>query len=105
MPEGGVRETFMPQGIIEEINRLGDVEWNTSKDQFTPEELKERLKDKDICITGWGCPAFDENVLTHADRLKLITHTAGAVAKMVSEAMYQRGKNWSMKSTAPMQAV
>lgn len=91
MPEGGVRDTFMPPGIAEEINKLGSVEWNTSVNQYTSEELREKLKGKDICITGWGCAAFDENVLANADRLKLIAHTGGTVATLTSEAIYRKG--------------
>lgn len=91
MPKGEVRDTFMPSNIIQEINKLGDVEWNNSPDQYTSEELENKLAGKHICICGWNNARFDKNVLRKADSLKLIAYTAGSVAHIVSDAMYQKG--------------
>lgn len=91
MPVGLVRDTFMPQDIIDQINALGEVVWNTTEQQFSRDELKEKLKDIDICICGWGTPRFDEYVLESAPNIKLIAHTAGSVANLVSDYLYERG--------------
>jgi phosphoglycerate dehydrogenase-like enzyme len=91
MPVGVVRDTFMPQYVIDQINALGDVVWNTTAQQFTRDELRDKLKDIDVCICGWGTPRFDEYVLESAMNLKLIAHTAGSVANLVSDYLYERG--------------
>jgi phosphoglycerate dehydrogenase-like enzyme len=51
----------------------------------------EKISDADVCITGWGCPKFEEDILKNAARLKLIAHTGGTVANLVSDCMYEKG--------------
>lgn len=90
IPLGYVRDTFIPPTVEEQINRLGTVTWNQTDTNFTSEELGRLLEDTDICITGWQTPPFSDEVLGSADRLKLIAHTAGSVANLVSDAVYDR---------------
>lgn len=82
---------FFGRERILELEALGTVEWNEGCEQFSQEELCERIAGKDICVTGWGSPLFDEKVLAHADRLKLIAHTGGSVKPIVTDAVYERG--------------
>lgn len=91
IPKGQVFETFFQEENVRALEALGDVEWNESTSQFTKEELRERLGGKDICVTGWGCPVFEEAVLEGADRLKMIAHTGGSVKPYVTDAVYERG--------------
>src|SRR5438105_9453502 len=42
-------------------------------------------------ITGWGSPQFDELLLRAAPKLKLISHSAGSVKPIVTDALYERG--------------
>lgn len=90
LPKGGVFDTFFNEDRIQELEALGNVEWNESTKQFTEEELRSRLRDKDICVTGWGSPIFTEAVLAGANRLKLIAHTAGSVKPYVTDAVYEQ---------------
>lgn len=46
---------------------------------------------KDVCITGWGCKRFDKNVLENANELKIVAHTGGTVAPIVSDYLYEKG--------------
>lgn len=91
IPTGEVRDTFIPSEVKEKIEGLGTVEWNNSKEQLSAEELREKIKGKDICITGWGTAQFSEYVLENADKLKLVAHTGGSVGRIVSGALFQKG--------------
>lgn len=91
MPEGEVFRTFFDEENRRALEALGEVEWNRGNSQFAPEELKERLKGKDICVTGWGCPVLEEEILENAGELKLVAHTGGSVKPYVTDAVYDRG--------------
>lgn len=91
MPKGVTRDTFIPREVEDVINSLGQVEWNNSTEQFSEVELRDKLEGKDFCITGWGSIRFTQEVLEKADSLKLIAHTGGTVAPIVSDYLYQRG--------------
>lgn len=88
---GDVKDTFIPQDVAEKLESLGTVVWNTGKDHYKGEELGKMLSGVDVCVTGWSDACFDENVLKSADSLKLVAHTGGSVATIVSEAFYDRG--------------
>lgn len=91
IPEGPVRETFIPPQVAEKIRDMGEVNWNKTGMQFSPGELRDKLADAEVCITGWGCPRLDEYVLENATDLKLVAHTGGSVAPIVSDYLYNRG--------------
>lgn len=90
-PEGEVRNTFFTPDTVEKLSGIGIIKWNKYDRQFTREELRENIKDIDICISGWGCERFDEYVLENANKLKIIAHTGGSVATIISEALYEKG--------------
>ena len=63
IPKGTmVFDTFIPQSVIERLEEIAEVEYNETGRQFTPDELKEKLMDKDVALTGWSTPAFDEYI-------------------------------------------
>ncbi|MCM0647578.1 hydroxyacid dehydrogenase [Clostridium swellfunianum] len=90
-PEGDTRKSFFTKKVVEKLKPMGNIVWNTSNRHFTKEELRERLKDTDVCITGWGCAQLDSYVLGKANRLKIVAHTGGSVANIASEALYDKG--------------
>lgn len=90
-PKGEVRDTFFSKEVIEKLNSMRNIVWNDKTRNFTKEELAEKLRDIDVCITGWGCPQFDSFVLEKADKFKLLAHTGGSVANVASEALYDKG--------------
>lgn len=89
MSSGG--DGFITPETSEILESMGKVLWNTSTEQFSPEELKYKLSDINVCVTGWGCPRFDHYTLGGAENLKLIAHTGGSVAPIVSDYLYDRG--------------
>jgi len=82
---------FLNPALIGQLENMGQVIWNESDRQFTPDEIRDRLPGVDVCLTGWGCPRFEASVLDRADRLRLVAHTGGSVAPIVSEALFDRG--------------
>lgn len=91
IPNSFIRDTFMPPCIVERINAMGIVEWNNTGENWTSEDLREKLRDKDVCICSWGSAVFDKNSLQYADRLKIIAHTGGSAANFVSQELFHRG--------------
>ena len=88
---GPIFPTFFNPELIAELESIGQVTWNDSEKQFTPGELGQAVAGKDICVTGWGTPNFEAEVLAHADRLKLIAHTGGSVRPYVTDECYEKG--------------
>lgn len=91
IPDGEVRDSFFSEELRERLERLGCVEWNANTEQYGEEELAEKLRGVDICISGWGNTPFHEKTLKYADKLKLIAHIGGSVRPMVGDAAFERG--------------
>jgi len=58
---------------------------------FESERAGRLLRDAEILLTGWGCPALTAEVLDRAPGLRLIAHCAGTVKEMVTPACWERG--------------
>lgn len=91
VPVGNMKDTFIPPDVADKAAELGTVIWNTMDRNYNADELKAAIRDADVCITGWGCSRFDENVLKGAERLRIIAHTGGTVAPYVSDYLYDMG--------------
>lgn len=91
MPQGAVTDSFLSPENVAYIETLGDVTWNPYERHFTPEEFRDALEDVDVCICGWGVPKFDAFILEKAHKLKVIAYTAGSVARVITDAVYEKG--------------
>ncbi len=91
IPAGEMRDSFFSEALSARLEQLGCVEWNTNTEQFSEEELAEKLSGVDICISGWGNTPFYEKTLKYADKLKLIAHIGGSVRPMVGDAAFEMG--------------
>ena len=91
VPNSDVKDTFLPESVREMLEQLGNVRYNDLNRQYTEDELKEALKDRDIAVIGWGCPRIAGDVIAGNDRLKLIAHTGGSVADYVDASTYAKG--------------
>ncbi|MBO5415597.1 MAG: hydroxyacid dehydrogenase [Clostridia bacterium] len=91
VPEGPVRTSFFPPHVCARLEALGEVEYNTTGRNYTPDELREHLMGKDVALTGWGTGLLDEYVLEGNDTLKLLAHTGGAVTPVASDYLYDKG--------------
>ena len=89
MPDNDARRSFISPVIMEELAKLGEVTYNEAG--YEPSVIKEMLKDADICVTGWGCPSINEELAGNAPNLRMVAHTGGSVAIIVSPYLYERG--------------
>jgi phosphoglycerate dehydrogenase-like enzyme len=67
------------------------VTWNEDGRNWTGPELAERLAGVDGLLTGWGITCLTSEVLSRADRLRIIGHSAGSVKGFISPAVYDKG--------------
>lgn len=91
IPKCFIFDTFLRPDTVKRLNAMGNVTYNETPNQFTHEELCEKIKGQDMIITGWVSPKLDEEVMAHADRLKYLVHTGGSVAPFVCEDVYKKG--------------
>ncbi|MCL2544633.1 MAG: hydroxyacid dehydrogenase [Clostridia bacterium] len=91
IPRGRLRDAFIPAEAARALENLGAVVYNPAEAQYAPAALGPALADADIAVTGWQCPPFTAEALDAAPRLKLIAHTGGTVAPIVTPALYDRG--------------
>lgn len=91
MPEGFVRDTFFTPLSKKYLEQLGNVTYNPLDRDYTKEELKEALKGIDIVFCGWRSTFYDEEILEAADSLKILAYTAGSLAGVVDEAIFNKG--------------
>jgi phosphoglycerate dehydrogenase-like enzyme len=66
-------ETF--QRMLERF----DVKVNGTDTNYTTEQVAEEIPGFDGLVTGWGTPHLSESVFENADKLRIITHSAGSV--------------------------
>ncbi len=90
IPDGDIKDTFYTEKSKAAVESLGEVIYNPLGRQYTPEELRDALVGIDVCITSWETPKLTEEVLSRADKLKIVAHGAGSVAPYVSEAVFDK---------------
>lgn len=91
IPKGNAFDTFLPSEVIKRLENIAEVEYNETNRQFTPDELREKLMDKDVALTGWGTPLLDEYILKDNSSLKILAHTGGTVQTVASDYLYDSG--------------
>ena len=100
-----VFDTFFNATNIKLAEELGDIVWLDTL-TTTEEELKDKIKDCDTYVTGWGSPPLTPEILECAPNLKLLTHLGSTVAPIVCDQVYERdikvisGFDYYSKSTA-----
>jgi phosphoglycerate dehydrogenase-like enzyme len=67
------------------LKRLGNVEFHGEERDISSAELAKRIGRFDVVITGWRSPKFSAEVLSAAERLKLIAHSAGSIRFMLED--------------------
>jgi phosphoglycerate dehydrogenase-like enzyme len=73
------------------LREIGRVVFQDEERNLTSAELAQRVSGFDAVVTGWGTPALTDEVLWAADRLRLITHTAGSIKQLLPPAVFERG--------------
>ena len=91
IPLGENRDTFLTAENVAFLETLGTLTWNDTEDYLNAEQMRDALENVDVLVCGWGTPKLTEEVLSKANRLKLVAYVAGSVANVVSDDMYRRG--------------
>src|SRR5690242_11907793 len=74
---------------VARLEALGDVV--VLDDPGDPTALTAALPGADVLITSWGATPLTAEVLDHADRLRLIAHSASSVKHFVTDEVFRRG--------------
>lgn len=82
---------FFPPEVVQRLESATDIIWNDTGEQLHGEKLGRYIQDADVCITGWGTGRYTSDVLRYAKKLRVIAHTGGSVAGIVSDELYKRG--------------
>lgn len=82
---------FSP-AIDQQLRGLGQLVFQPSADNLSSAELAGLIGGCDIVITGWGTPAFTDDVLAAADRLRLVAHSAGSIKRKLPPAVFAGGR-------------
>lgn len=93
LPQGKLYQEIMSPRAQDKLHALGEVITPPGEPhRITPEELSDLLPGTDAVITSWGAaPKFDEQLLLHADRLKVIGHVAGTIKGFIGPEVFDRG--------------
>jgi phosphoglycerate dehydrogenase-like enzyme len=76
--------------LRDRIDALGPTEWYHPAEPSAA-ELRDRLAGVEACITGWGTPTLDAEVLSAASNLQFVGHVGGSVSLVASDELYDRG--------------
>src|SRR3954447_10556911 len=93
LPHGAGYERVMSPRAEAVLASLGEVVRVTGPEhRVTAEELSDLLPGADAVLTSWNAaPKFDEQLLLHADRLKIIGHIAGTIKGFILPEVFDRG--------------
>ena len=91
IPQNGVvMNTFFTECVKQYYEERFDVVYSTMDRQLSNEEIAHMADDADVILTGWGHCALDAEQLKNTN-IKLIAHTGGTVANLVSPEIYNHG--------------
>lgn len=91
LPSAKLSADILSDRAVELLQSLGDVIWNEQGRDLTPDELKARLPGTDAVVTSWGSPAFTDDVVEAADRLRIVGHAAGTIKHLVGDKFWDQG--------------
>ncbi len=87
MGDAAAQASFFTPAVREALEMLGQVTYA----RMTRDQLRDALPGVDVLFGGWGLPGLDAELLSRADRLKLVCYTGGSVAEQMTEAVPERG--------------
>ena len=82
-----IQKTFFTDRVMEELRTCGNVREGV----FTRDQLRDALPGVDVLFGSWGLPRLDEDMLSGADRLKMVCYTGGSVAEQMTETVAEKG--------------
>ena len=91
LPKPSLYRQLFAADVDARLRGLGHVDFHDGEADLTSRELARRIGSYDVVVTGWRVPAFTDEVLDRATRLKLVAHSAGSIKFMFDEAALDRG--------------
>lgn len=82
--------TFLPDAVKAYLEERFDVEYASEDVLMFGETFRERIKDIDVMLTGWGHPMITYDMIKDS-RVKIIAHTGGSVGSLVDLSLYDHG--------------
>lgn len=92
-------------GMDAQLREIAQLTMQTDEDNWTSAQLAEQIVGYDAVITSWGTPIFIDDVLTAANQLKLIAHSAGSIKKMLPSTVFEHGTHVTHVAAAMAPAV
>lgn len=87
------------------LRGLGNVIYNEGNSDWTADDLRQRITNVDVLISGWRTPRLSDDILDAARKLRLVAHSAGSVKFMLDESLMHRGVAVSTAGAAMIQSV
>jgi phosphoglycerate dehydrogenase-like enzyme len=91
LPPTGLSRDILSPRAREVLASLGEVVWNESDRNYSPEELAALLPGAAAIVTSWGSPALTAEMLERAESLRIVGHAAGSVKHLMPKEGYDRG--------------
>lgn len=98
-------ERYFGPGGLARLGRIAQVDPGTVLTGFSSPAARAVLADAEVLVTGWGCPAVDDQALSRAPRLRAVVHAAGSVKGHISPACWERGIQVSTAAAANAESV
>src|SRR5690242_14361209 len=83
-PESHTRTVFRRE-VIADLRDRYDLCETEGQGRVTAEEVTRRAPEFEAIITGWGSPAFPDEALRRAERLRIVANAAGSVKFLFTE--------------------
>ena len=91
LPRRSLAADILSERARATLSSLGTVVWNETDRDWTTEELAAQLPGADAVVTSWGTPVFTPELLSVADRLRIVGHAAGTIKRLMPPEGYARG--------------
>ncbi len=86
-----LRGTILTPEALAKLRGFANVTMNEDGHNWSEAELAAKLPGMDALITSWGIVKLTSEVLSKADRLRIVAHAAGTVKGFVTDALFAKG--------------
>lgn len=91
MPDNYIRSNIFTDDAKNQLNLMGKVIWPKQKSDLSKKDLIKMICNCEVCISGWGSPSIDKEVLKYDNKLNFIGHAAGSVHRVICPEVFNRG--------------
>ena len=91
LPTKSLQASILASDACEKLKGFAEIRVNETDARIEGKELAEFLSDCDGALTSWRCAKLDEEALARASGLKIVTHAAGSVRPIATDALWDRG--------------